>query len=671
MGFATDGRIAAFGFFNLEDDKQFFPVYNPAPVIRQEVLDDNPAVADVLAPIAAALSTDTMMELNKRVDIDEEDPVDVAQSFLDSLTGGGMAEEPMEEPEMMETGLVVVSSKDFTEQYILGYITALALEDAGFEVDDQVGLGGTAVNREALLAGEVDLYWEYTGTAWIAHLGHEDPITDPQECYDKVKAEDAGNELAWLAMAPFNNTYTLMMKQTVGEELGITSISDLADYINGGGDASLCINQEFYARPDGFRGVEELYGFQFNEDQVIQMDSGLTYKALQDDECTTAMGFATDGRIAAFGFFNLEDDKQFFPVYNPAPVVRQEILDEMPGIATVLDPIAAALSTDRMMELNKRVDIDEEDPVDVARSFLDELASGGMAEEPMEEAAAPEMMETGFIVVASKDFSEQYILGYLSLLALEAAGFEVDDQVGLGGTAVNREALLAGEIDLYWEYTGTAWIAHLGHEDPITDPQECYDMVKAEDAGNGLVWLEMAPFNNTYTLMMKQTVGEELGIESVSDLAEYINGGGDASLCINQEFYARPDGFRGVEELYGFQFNEDQVIQMDSGLTYKALQDDECTTAMGFATDGRIAAFGFFNLEDDLQFFPVYNPAPVVRQEIMDELPGIATVLDPIAASLTTEKMMDLNMKVDIEEIDPEDVACDYLISEGLLDSCP
>jgi osmoprotectant transport system substrate-binding protein len=265
----------------------------------------------------------------------------------------------------------------------------------------------------------------------------------------------------------------------------------------------------------------------------------------------------------------------------------------------------------------------------------------------------------------------QIILGQIAVIALQDAGFEVDDQTNLGGTAVNREALLAGETDMYWEYTGTAWIAHLGHEDPITDPQECYDKVKAEDADNGLVWLAMAPFNNTYTLMMKQETGAELGITSISDLAEYINGGGDASLCTDQEFYAWPDGFKGVEELYSFQFDEAQVIMMDPGLTYKALQDGQCTTAMGFATDGRIPAFGFFNLEDDKQFFPAYNPAPVVRQEIMDQYSGVATVLNPITEALTTEKMMDLNKRVDIDEEDPEDVACDFLKSGGFVDSCP
>jgi osmoprotectant transport system substrate-binding protein len=276
----------------------------------------------------------------------------------------------------------------------------------------------------------------------------------------------------------------------------------------------------------------------------------------------------------------------------------------------------------------------------------------------------------GPVTVGSKEFTEQIVLGKIAVYALEDAGFDVIDETNLGGTSVNREALENGDIDMYWEYTGTAWIAHLGHEDAITDPQEAYDKVKAEDAGNGLVWLSMAPFNNTYTLMMQQSQGEELGIESISDLAEYINGGGDASLCTDQEFYARPDGFKGVEELYGFEFNEDQVITMDPGLTYKALQDGQCTTAMGFATDGRIPAFGFFNLEDDKQFFPVYNPAPVVREEVMDQHPEIADVLSPVANALTTEKMMELNKRVDIDGEDPGDVACDFLMTEGLVESC-
>jgi len=288
-----------------------------------------------------------------------------------------------------------------------------------------------------------------------------------------------------------------------------------------------------------------------------------------------------------------------------------------------------------------------------------------------EPTQAPASQEKGLVVVGSKEFTEQIILGQITVQALKGAGYQVDDRTNLGGTSVNREALTNGDIDLYWEYTGTAWLSLLGHENAITDSQEAYQKVKEEDAQNGLVWLDMAPFNNTYTLMMKQETGQQLGIQSISDLADYINNGGDASLCTDQEFYARPDGFKGVEKLYNFQFSEDQVHLMDPGLTYKALKDGQCTTAMGFATDGRIAAFGFFNLKDDKHFFPVYNPAPVIRKAVLDQNPGIPDVLNPIAAKLTTEKMTELNKSVDVDGKEPVQVACDFLTSEGFLDQCP
>jgi osmoprotectant transport system substrate-binding protein len=288
-----------------------------------------------------------------------------------------------------------------------------------------------------------------------------------------------------------------------------------------------------------------------------------------------------------------------------------------------------------------------------------------------EPTQAPASQEKGLVVVGSKEFTEQIILGQITVQALKGAGYQVDDRTNLGGTSVNREALTNGDIDVYWEYTGTAWLSLLGHENAITDSQEAYQKVKEEDAQNGLVWLDMAPFNNTYTLMMKQETGQQLGIQSISDLADYINNGGDASLCTDQEFYARPDGFKGVEKLYNFQFSEDQVHLMDPGLTYKALKDGQCTTAMGFATDGRIAAFGFFNLKDDKHFFPVYNPAPVIRKAVLDQNPGIPDVLNPIAAKLTTEKMTELNKSVDVDGMEPVQAACDFLTSEGFLDKCP
>jgi osmoprotectant transport system substrate-binding protein len=289
--------------------------------------------------------------------------------------------EAVEEKEAAPKGPIVVGSKNFTEQYILGWMTILGLEDAGFETESQIDLGGTTANREALENGEIDLYWEYTGTAWLVHLGHEEPITDPQTAYQEVKAEDEENGLVWLDYAPFNNTYTLMMRQQAREELGITKISDLKQYVADNPDAVVCIDQEFAVRPDGLPALQEDYGLDIKQENVIPMEIGVTYKALRDGECDIAMGFATDGRIAAWSFYNLEDDQNFFPVYNPAPVVREEVIAQYPEIADILNPIAQSLDTETMTRLNSLVDVgpdeeldsgDEMEPRDVARQYLQE-----------------------------------------------------------------------------------------------------------------------------------------------------------------------------------------------------------------------------------------------------------------------------------------------------------
>jgi osmoprotectant transport system substrate-binding protein len=283
------------------------------------------------------------------------------------------------------------------------------------------------------------------------------------------------------------------------------------------------------------------------------------------------------------------------------------------------------------------------------------------------------------ITVGSKNWNEQYILGWMTLLVLEDAGFTVENRIDTGGTAVCREALVNGEIDVYWEYTGTGWLTHLGHEDAITDPQECYDQVKAEDAENGLVWLDYAPFNNTYTLMMTIEDGEKYGVSTLSDVGDYLAENPDAKMCSDEEWTVRPDGYPALQESYGWAVKEENVLTMEIGVTYKALRDGDCALSMGFATDGRIAAWDFFNLEDDKQFFPVYNPAPVIRQEIMDKYPEIADLLRPIAQALTTEEMIRLNALADVgadheletgDEQDAKDVACNFLIEKNILESC-
>ncbi len=293
-----------------------------------------------------------------------------------------------------------------------------------------------------------------------------------------------------------------------GEENSVDPGEDVKEDV----DFSFLSNHEFFVREDGLPGLQELYGFEFPEARIT--DTGITYTALADGLVDSAMGFATDGRIAAFNLVNLVDDKQYFPVYNPAPVVRKDLLDEYPEIAEVLNKLAS-LDTETMTNMNYRVDIEEEEPADVALEWL--IDQGIVSEMPAQGSE-------GSVAIGSKEFTEQLILGQIAIIALQDAGFNVVDRTGLGGTLICREALENGEIDMYWEYTGTGWISILGHDDPLTDPDEAYEKVRDQDLEeNNLVWLNYAAFDNTYTVMMQRDHAKELGIVSLSDLAAYIN----------------------------------------------------------------------------------------------------------------------------------------------------
>ncbi|WP_374724398.1 glycine betaine ABC transporter substrate-binding protein [Calidifontibacillus erzurumensis] len=266
-------------------------------------------------------------------------------------------------------GKVVVGGKDFTEQQILSKIASIYLKENGYEVEEASNMGSTVV-RSALENGQIDMYWEYTGTALVV-FQKQQVETDPEAAYEKVKETDKANGLAWLNKANFNNTYAILMKQEKAEELGIHSISDLAKYMNEKPDElKFASNAEFYAREDGIKGLEKHYGFKFPAKNVVKMDSGLLYNALKDGQVDVSVGFATDGRIKGFNLVALEDDQLFFPAYNAAPVVRQEIIDKYPEVAELLNTIAGKLDTETMMELNYSVDVEHKEVSTVAREWL-------------------------------------------------------------------------------------------------------------------------------------------------------------------------------------------------------------------------------------------------------------------------------------------------------------
>lgn len=266
---------------------------------------------------------------------------------------------------------VVVGGKNFTEQQILSSMTTQYLEGLGYDVDKRAGLG-SAVLRQAQENGQVDLYWEYTGTSLINYNDESAEGLTVDETYQKVKELDAEKGLVWLEPSDANNTYALAMREASVEETGITSLSDLAQAVNDEQGLTFAMNAEFYAREDGWRPLQQAYEFRASRGDVKRMDSGLVYQALRDEQVDVGLVFATDGRIPAFDFQVLEDDQNFFPAYALTPVVRQAALDANPELAEQMNTLSSLLDNDTMSTLNARVDVDKTSIERVAENFLEE-----------------------------------------------------------------------------------------------------------------------------------------------------------------------------------------------------------------------------------------------------------------------------------------------------------
>ncbi|WP_035772496.1 glycine betaine ABC transporter substrate-binding protein [Arthrobacter sp. Br18] len=276
------------------------------------------------------------------------------------------------------------------------------------------------------------------------------------------------------------------------------------------------------------------------------------------------------------------------------------------------------------------------------------------------------------LTVTSKNFTEQLILGKISVLAAQAAGFEVTDLTNAPGSQPVRDLILAGDADFTWEYTGTAWLAFLGKEEGIADQEEQWEAVREADVENGLIWGEPAPLNNTYAMAVRTEAIEELGgITKMSQLAELPVE--ERTFCVEAEFNSRADGLNPMLAHYGLERGaadgvpDDNVGIYDTGAVYTATDNGDCNFGEVFATDGRIDALDLTLLEDDLGFFPAYNAAPVYFAETLDEYPGLEEVFEQIAPELTDEALREMNLLVDVEGEEPGDVAFDFMVEKGFI----
>ncbi len=291
--------------------------------------------------------------------------------LLVGMTAWGCTAPGEEQEESMP---IVVSSKTFAEALTMGEMTVELLRDRGYEVVDEVGLGEVAVIRPAIESGQVDVYWEYTGTGLMNLMEYGEVVTDPAETFQLVKEWDKEHHnLVWLDYAPANNTFVLFISRNLWEEQGWSQISELAAYVGDGEqELKLATPAEWTERIDGLPNFQEHYGFRFRESDLEIVELGLAYEAVGRDLAQVGIGDATEGRIAYFDLVVLEDDKQFFPAYNPAPVIRQEVLDVYPELEEVFQELSSLLDAETLVMLNKRVTVEGKQPDEVARDYLRE-----------------------------------------------------------------------------------------------------------------------------------------------------------------------------------------------------------------------------------------------------------------------------------------------------------
>lgn len=272
------------------------------------------------------------------------------------------------------------------------------------------------------------------------------------------------------------------------------------------------------------------------------------------------------------------------------------------------------------------------------------------------------------ITVGGKNFTEQLLLSSMTSQYLKAKGYSVDLKNGLG-SVVMRQALVSGQLDVAWEYTGTALIVYDKVKTKL-DRDATYQTVKRLDAKRGLIWLNPADLNDTYAFAMQRKVADADGIDSVSDLVKKLKTDPKVKNYVfasDMEFVGRPDGLRPMEKLYGFRFKRSHVRQMDPGLVYTSLRDGRVQIGLVYTTDGRNKGFDFKVLKDDKHFFPAYAATPVVREATLKKYPKLAEQLNALSAKLNDQVMTKLNAEVDIDKQPVNKVAADFLRAQGLI----
>ena len=282
--------------------------------------------------------------------------------------------------------------------------------------------------------------------------------------------------------------------------------------------------------------------------------------------------------------------------------------------------------------------------------------------------------DKSMVTVASKIDTEGALLGNMIILSLENAGIKTLDKTEFGQTDVIRKAIKNDEIDIYPEYTGNgAFFFNTGNAETWRNPAAGYELVKKTDMNNNnIVWLTPAPANNTWAIAVQKDIAQKYRLETLEDMAEYVNNGSAVKLACSEEFASREDVLPAFEKTYGFSLRQDQLLILSGGNTATtekaaARGTDGVNFCMAYGTDGQLSALGLKVLKDTKKVQPVYQPAPIVRQETVQRFPKIKEVLNPVFASLSLEDLQNLNSQIAVEGKAARTVAKEYLKANGFI----